>query len=136
MPVAADRKRHCILVVEDDPDIREMEIAVLEDVGYTVAAAMNGADALDYLRESVRPCLIMLDLMMPVMDGFEFCRERRKDADLAKIPVVIVSAIARDDPRIVDSGVVAHIRKPLDIELLIGTVARLCPGVMNHEQPA
>jgi CheY-like chemotaxis protein len=132
---SAESKRHCILVVEDDPDIRDLEVTVLEDLGYSVAAAMNGAEALDYLRESARPCLIMLDLMMPVMDGFEFVRERLKDADIAQIPIVIVSALSREDARISDAGVVAHITKPHDIDLLAGTIERLCPRPMSDDHP-
>src|SRR5579862_4602951 len=65
-----------ILIVDDDPDIRDSLKEVLEDEGYEVNGVANGREALDYLRKSPRPCVILLDLMMPVMDGWQFRREQ------------------------------------------------------------
>jgi CheY-like chemotaxis protein len=82
-----------ILLVDDDPDIREALAETLEDHGFTVATASNGVDALRQLRRMrTRPALVLLDLMMPVMDGYGFLDERRKDPTLASIPVVVITA--------------------------------------------
>jgi CheY-like chemotaxis protein len=82
-----------ILVVDDDPDIREALRDVLEDEGFAVVEAENGKDALDYLAGAdPAPCLVLLDLMMPVMDGMQFLAERTGDRRLAEIPVTVVTA--------------------------------------------
>lgn len=81
-----------ILVVDDSPDMREVLRAVLEGDGYRVDEAANGAEALRYLRQHEPPQLIVLDLMMPVMNGWEFREAQRHDAALASIPVVVFSA--------------------------------------------
>src|SRR2546423_10696788 len=82
-----------LLVVDDDPGIRESLAELLHDEGYVVLTAINGQDALARLRTSGdRPCVILLDLMMPVMSGSEFYTEMRNDPALADIPVVIISA--------------------------------------------
>src|SRR6476620_2244355 len=82
----------CILVVEDDEMTRESMVELLRESGYTVDAAVNGAEALAHLRTHPHPCVILLDLMMPVMTGQEFRREQLKDSALAAIPVIVVSA--------------------------------------------
>jgi CheY-like chemotaxis protein len=81
-----------VLVVEDDPDLRETLIDALSSFGCTAAAACNGRDALDQLRAGARPQVILLDLMMPVMDGWEFRKQQLADPKLADIPVVALSA--------------------------------------------
>jgi CheY-like chemotaxis protein len=112
---------HVILVVEDDDDIRDALREMLVDEGYAVEVATNGAEALDRLRAMVaKPCLVLLDLMMPVMDGWTFLAEQRRDADLAGVPVVVLSA-ARDLPDDVET-----IRKPLDPDRLLGAVHSRC----------
>src|SRR5262245_22552685 len=85
-----------ILVVEDDADTRESLRAVLEVARYDVRTASNGREALEVLARIEAPGLILLDLMMPVMSGFEFLAARREDAALERIPVVIVSAWRRE----------------------------------------
>ncbi|HTV18000.1 MAG TPA: response regulator [Polyangiaceae bacterium] len=115
-----------VLVVEDEPDIREMMVALLESRGYAVAAAADGADALAQLRAGRAPCLILLDLMMPVMDGWTFCREKGRDPALAGIPVIVVSAVSRQDRRNQALPVVEHISKPIQVESLLAAVARFC----------
>jgi CheY-like chemotaxis protein len=112
---------HVILVVEDDDDIREALCEMLADEGYAVEVATNGAEALDRLRAmDAKPCLVLLDLMMPVMDGWTFLAEQRRDANLASVPVVVLSA-ARDLPTDVET-----IRKPLDPDRLLGAVHSRC----------
>ncbi|MFP2906654.1 response regulator [Pyxidicoccus sp. 3LFB2] len=109
-----------ILVVEDDRYIRESIQELLVDEGYTVVCAENGAQALAAL-EAMRqpPDLILLDLMMPVKDGFEFRAAQRADARFADIPVVVMSA----DPQLESRrGVLearAYLRKPVDIDQLL-----------------
>jgi CheY-like chemotaxis protein len=79
-----------ILLVEDDPDVRYSVTLVLQNEGYDVATAGDGREALEVLRRAA-PALILLDLMMPVMDGFEFRVRQMQDPELARIPVIIFS---------------------------------------------
>src|SRR5215467_11486900 len=81
-----------VMVVEDDEDIRISLKELLEDDGYQVLLAANGREALDCLERGKRPCLIFLDLMMPVMDGWQFRREQQKRDSLKKIPVAVITA--------------------------------------------
>jgi CheY-like chemotaxis protein len=83
---------HYILVVEDDPSIREALCEALELEGYQAVGAEHGKAALDYLARSARPCLILLDLMMPVMDGRSFRAAMLEDEELAQVPVVAITA--------------------------------------------
>jgi CheY-like chemotaxis protein len=117
---------HPVLVVEDDADIRDAMIGILEAEGYAVRGACHGAEALAELQAGSRPCIILLDLMMPVMDGWAFCREREKDPALATIPIVVVSAVARHDPRNACVRAVEHLTKPIDVAKLLATVERYC----------
>jgi len=113
-----------ILVVDDDPDIRDSLKEVLEDEGYTVNSVANGREALDYLRRSPRPCVILLDLMMPVMDGWQFRQEQIRDATLADIPVIVVSAAGRE--RLEKIHADAYLSKPVDLDELLGCVTQFC----------
>src|SRR5882672_11652695 len=83
---------HPVLVIDDDPDIRWTMAEVLEDWGYLVATAAHGKDALEQLQAGVRPCLILLDLTMPVMNGYEFRAAQRANPEYAAIPTVVLSA--------------------------------------------
>ena len=85
-------QQRLILVVDDDHAIREALSELLEDEGYQVACATNGQQALDLLARMAVPCVILLDLMMPVMDGFEFMGRKTADPALANIPVVVITA--------------------------------------------
>ena len=112
-----------ILVVDDQPAIREMFAALLEDEGYTVACAANGKDALDYLRQAKElPGLILLDLAMPVMTGYEFLSEQRHDAMLASIPVILMTARGHFEQEVVDVHAVDYIHKPTDLDALLGAI--------------
>jgi CheY-like chemotaxis protein len=117
---------HLILVVDDDRDIRDSLIETLEDHGFRATGAANGAEALDVLRKSPeRPSLILLDLMMPVMDGPEFREEQLKNPSWAEIPVVVISAYSDAEARA--RGLDAEcMRKPLKIRPLIDMVRRHC----------
>jgi CheY-like chemotaxis protein len=107
-----------VLVVDDDAAIREITAEVLRDVGYDVVCAMNGEQALRELRGEQRPHLVLLDLMMPVMSGWELLELLQSADDLSKIPVVVVSAMSAP-------GAHEHLAKPIDLDLLLATVRRL-----------
>src|SRR5262245_34872901 len=83
-----------VLIVDDDYDIRATLHEILSDEGYDVASSANGFEALQALRSGTAPCLILLDLMMPVMDGWQFRAQQLSDPTLASIPVVVLSADA------------------------------------------
>jgi CheY-like chemotaxis protein len=113
-----------VLVVEDDTDVREALLMLLEQEGISALGAANGLDAIDRIEAGFRPRLILLDLMMPVMDGEHFLRLRLNDARLREIPVVVVSAVQkmRVDPA--ELNVDAIIRKPVDPARIIATVRK------------
>lgn len=115
-----------VMVVDDDLDIREIVAEVLSDAGYSVVTAAHGADALELLK-SVTPKLILLDLNMPVMDGFDFRRAQQADPALAKIPTVVMSAVHRMKERVLELGVDATLEKPVVLRDLLAVVARYCP---------
>jgi CheY-like chemotaxis protein len=111
-----------IMVVEDDAETRELIAEILREDGYTVQTAANGAEALAALRATLpRPDIILLDLMMPVMSGWQFLDERAADEALARIPVVVLSA---DPTRQLASsrGIVAVVGKPFDLPRLLTLV--------------
>jgi PAS domain S-box-containing protein len=110
-----------VLVVEDDPDVRTALCEILERVGYQVATAANGAEALEYLHREAPPFLIMLDLMMPVMDGWAFLSERNRDPDLRSIPVIVVSG-QRDVEDRIAAAHASYVPKPILANRLIETV--------------
>jgi CheY-like chemotaxis protein len=112
------------LVVDDDPDIRGALCELLEDEGYRAASAANGEEALDYLNSRERPCVILLDLMMPVMDGWEFRRQQQRDPRLSKIPVVVITAGGRYGASSI--AVERVLPKPLQLEHVLEALAQYC----------
>jgi CheY-like chemotaxis protein len=122
-----------ILVVEDDVDIRDALTLVLQGEGYQVDSAANGREALDHLRQGSRANLIVLDLMMPIMDGWQFRQEQERDPDLAAIPVMIVSGDGNVKQQATNIGAIDYARKPIDLDLFVGLVGRHCPtGPLRH----
>ncbi len=116
-----------VLVVEDDSDIREIIVKLLQDRGYRVTAVKEGSEALRWLRKEERkPCLILLDLMMPVMDGPSFRLEQRRDPTLAHIPIVVLSAYADLHETIADMAASAVFMKPIDLTALLRVVDEHC----------
>jgi CheY-like chemotaxis protein len=117
-----------ILVVDDDADIRDSLREVLEDEGYKVECVSNGREALDYLKSTreagaPRPCVILLDLMMPVMDGWQFRREQKQDPAIADIPLVVITATGKR-PVLIDAAEL--VMKPLDLNRLFEAIERYC----------
>lgn len=117
------RNRKTILVVDDDQDIRDTLTELLVEEGYAVLSAAHGGEALAALRAEPRPDLILLDLMMPIMDGWQFRAEQRSNPALADIPVVVVSATGKDD-KVVNLGAAQLLKKPIRLEELLEAVAR------------
>jgi two-component system, OmpR family, response regulator CpxR len=117
------RPLHRILVVEDDRALRDTIADILSDEGFEVACASNGREALDQLAREQPPDLIVLDLVMPVMDGWAFRAAQRLRPELARIPTVVLSAsFPADNPRIRDLQAEAVLSKPVGIDRLIGAV--------------
>ncbi len=115
-----------ILLVEDDVDIQYLMKQLLESEGYDVNCAANGKEALEKLRDnSYDPNLIILDLLMPIMDGYQFCQEQIKDDRLAQIPLIVMSA--ERDIRGIKTAIRAtdYIKKPLDIDTLLTSVEKI-----------
>jgi CheY-like chemotaxis protein len=115
-----------VLIVEDDTDLRQALTQILSDEGYRVDGAEHGLSALEQLRDGCRPCVILLDLTMPVMNGWQFRDEQRQDPTLAAIPVVVISAGANLSEQIVPLGIQDYIRKPIQLGQLLATVERYC----------
>lgn len=113
-----------ILLVEDDDEIREGLEELLTSEGYRVTSAPNGRAGLDQLRKPGDWDLVLLDLMMPVMDGWAFRREQLKDAALARVPVVLMTGASDSKDAGSALGVTAVVAKPFDLGLLLGTVSR------------
>jgi CheY-like chemotaxis protein len=116
-----------VFIVEDDFDIREVLAEVLTDEGYSVSGAANGRDAIQALTNGgSRPKLILLDLMMPVMSGWQFVTEQRRVPQLAAVPVVVVSADSNLQKKAESLGASGWLRKPIEIDELLALVKRYC----------
>jgi CheY-like chemotaxis protein len=115
-----------VLIVEDDDDLRDMMAQLLTLEGFRAHTVANGREALDYLRGGDRPELILLDLMMPIMDGWEFRRIQKDDPELASLPVIVLSAL--EPTRTSDFGNAMFLTKPLDFDRLLTLVRRYCSG--------
>jgi CheY-like chemotaxis protein len=117
----------CVLIVEDDGDVRESILEVLQDNAYTAIAVSNGAEALARLRSAApRPCLILLDLMMPVMDGYKFRTAQTSDPVLTTIPVVVLTAQGGAEKTAQDMQAAGFLKKPVKLEALLEVVQRYC----------
>src|SRR5690606_474163 len=116
-------EQRSILVVEDSAGIRDAVKGLLELEGYRVEVASHGREALEMLKVMPTPCLILLDLMMPDMDGWAFKAIRESDARLAPIPVVVISGAPNIDPPNQPGEV---LKKPIDLKLLKQLVDSYC----------
>jgi len=117
-----------ILIVDDDAEFRAVLRQVLEDEGCAVSEAADGRAALDVLRGTALPHLILLDLMMPVMNGWDFHAEVQKDPSLAGIPVAVLSAVGQMRP----FGLMHELHKPIDLPNLLG----LLRAIEEPERPS
>jgi CheY-like chemotaxis protein len=113
-----------VLIVEDDEDLREMMAQLLTLEGFQAATVANGREALDYLHQSDKPDVILLDLMMPVMDGWEFRRRQQADPAIAPVPVIVLSALDHTRAGSLDAS--AFLKKPLDFDRLLTLVRSHC----------
>ena len=114
-----------ILVIDDDDDIRAVLAMVLDEAGFRVVTAANGREALEHLREDSQPDVILLDLMMPEMDGYQFRAEQQRDPALRAIPTLIVTA-GTVTSRVEALGAEAILRKPVSLRRLVDTIRRFC----------
>ncbi|HEY3360215.1 MAG TPA: response regulator [Polyangia bacterium] len=121
----AERRLKTILLVEDDPEIRASMSDILEQHGYYVRTAANGVEALEQLRESGSITIILLDLMMPRMNGFEFRERQLQDPTLATLPVIVITAYGQMAEKVAALGQVPCLRKPVDYQELIALIERL-----------
>jgi CheY-like chemotaxis protein len=119
-----EEPRKLVLIVDDEPDVRDALTDALTSHGWEAIEAANGAEALARLQAGVRPSLILLDIMMPIMDGWQFRSAQRLDPALATIPVVVFSANELVRAAAFDMGVAAFLKKPIKLEALLATVSR------------
>jgi DNA-binding response OmpR family regulator len=113
-----------ILVVEDDPDILAMMVTALGDEGYRVATAQDGEEALASARRD-RPDLIVLDLMLPRMNGLQFRAEQRRDAELSSIPVICLSGASHAATVALELGTGDCLAKPVEFDRLLALITKL-----------
>jgi CheY-like chemotaxis protein len=115
-----------ILLVEDDVSTRVAMALVLEFEGYQVVAVENGQQALDHLRRAAPPCVILLDLMMPLLDGWGFRDQQQRDPALAAIPLIVLSGDGSVKHTAAFQEAAGFLQKPVDIDKLLASVRRHC----------
>lgn len=125
--VATTRADRTVVIVEDDLDVRETLAEVLEEEGYATLAFAEGPLALDHLEAMPQlPALILLDLMMPKMDGWAFRAEQQRRGRLMRVPTVILSADGNVHENLASLGAHGYLRKPIHIKTLLTLVERFC----------
>ena len=115
-----------ILLIEDDTDVRNTLADLLHQAGYLVATVEDGRQAMQYLRDHRPPRLMILDLLMPFMDGFEFRRETLAEPSLAAIPVIVTTALSAEYRRENVLQATDYFTKPLDVKRLLESIRRCC----------
>ncbi len=129
--------RTTVLVVDDDAEIRQAIAELLEDEEYGVLLAANGKEALDLVTKGLRPDVILLDVMMPVMDGWHFLSARLKHPDLVEVPIIIISAGQEAEREARNVGVFEVAKKPLHVDDLIQRIEecrRRTKGAARHDE--
>jgi len=122
-----------ILIVDDDAGIRQLLLLFLEHKGYTAKSVANGREALDHLQtDQPLPQLILLDLMMPIMDGATFRQAQQADPRIATIPVVVLSAAENIEPQAPLLTANAYISKPIEFDSLLQIVEQYCQRSRTH----
>jgi CheY-like chemotaxis protein len=124
--VTSEDATHQVLVVEDDPALREIFAGALRGYGHDVRVAGDGAEALRRLENGWAPCVVFLDLRMPGMDGWELSRRLRSDDRWRDVPVVVVAAHFRIDREAAEIGAAAWLQKPFDLARLDEETKALC----------
>jgi CheY-like chemotaxis protein len=129
MDAADPSCKRIVMVVEDDRDVRETIAEILVENDYQPLLAANGAEALAALRSAAAlPCVILLDIMMPVMNGWEFRAQQKVEAPFGAIPVVVITAHADASRAAAEMEAADFLRKPVKLESLLAAVSRFCPG--------
>ena len=132
----AEPRRPLVLVVDDDDAIREALCDVLDDVGFATVGARHGLEALRTLTSlPTAPTFILLDLMMPVMDGWAFCRRRWKSRTLREIPIILISAVDMSESSR-PTGVDAFLPKPIDVDRFTRLAARIAGRTRLQTRPS
>ena len=119
--------RHTVLVVDDDRDTREALATYLRGEGCLVVEAADGEQALSWLSRGIDPCLVLLDLLMPGVDGWRFRAIQRDNPGVAGIPVAVISGAAAEPEVGPGRFAQAYLPKPIDFEQLLGVVSAWCP---------
>jgi CheY-like chemotaxis protein len=114
-----------VLIVDDDFEVRDSLGDVLGEAGYDVVGACHGGEALDILRGGLRPLAIVLDVMMPVVDGVQFRLQQRREPAIADIPVVVLSADRQVASKAADLQALAYLAKPTRVELILSLLEKL-----------
>ncbi len=123
----AEGSNKLVMIVEDDRDVRDSVREALEDHGYRTIGASQGKEALELLRSSAaKPCIILLDMMMPVMDGWAFRKAQTADPALSSIPVIVLTAHSSASDTARDMGAVGFLRKPVTLRELLTAVKQEC----------
>jgi CheY-like chemotaxis protein len=125
---------HEILIVEDDSALREALAQVLSDEGYELLTARDGLEAVNCLKMGNRPDVILLDLSMPVVNGWEFRMFQKRDPELASIPVILITAGGYSREEVAWLEPSALISKPVDLDVLLADIRRFCAGSGEAEQ--
>jgi CheY-like chemotaxis protein len=116
-----------VLVVDDEASIRDVLVGLLDDEGYTTMAVAHGQAALDYLHAHPPPCCILLDLYMPVLDGWQFHHAQLRTPQLARIPVIVMSAVAQALQPLAWFQAAGYLCKPFTVDEVLALVVPLCP---------
>jgi CheY-like chemotaxis protein len=120
-----------ILIVEDDAPLREALSQVLSDEGYELSSARDGLEAVNFLKKGNRPDVILLDLSMPVVNGWEFRMFQKRDPDLARIPVILITAGGYTREEVAWLEPSALLAKPIDLPFLLSTIRKF--SVVSEE---
>ncbi len=118
--------RHNVLVIDDFPETREAIVSMLVAKGFDAVGAPSGPTALDYFQAGLRPCVVLLDVRMPDMDGWQVWERMKAHEELARTPVVILSADKADDKRARAVGIREFLRKPVEARVLVNAVEKYC----------
>ena len=114
--------RHTVLIVEDEAELRELIQLALERNGYSVVAVADGSAALAAIPSIERLCLVLLDLLMPGMNGWDFVAQARTQPELANLPIIVHSSATNEAP----AGATAVLRKPMKLDRLLSIVGQYC----------